>query len=106
MRPTLYRLSQPSISVGTPNRVSSWSPQKPNRTKKNVARTWFASSPLVNIASVAEWLRRQTQVLVLFEGVSSNLTGCITLLAFFSLQLMGMEFLDGTQGNDWRVGWL
>jgi hypothetical protein len=27
-------------------------------------------------ASVAEWLRRQTQVLVLFEGVSSNLTGC------------------------------
>jgi hypothetical protein len=30
---------------------------------------------------VAEWLRRQTQVLVLFEGVSSNLTGCI--VAFF-----------------------
>ena len=27
-------------------------------------------------ASVAEWLRRQTQVLVNFVGVSSILTGC------------------------------
>ena len=32
-------------------------------------------------ASVAEWLRRQTQVLVNFVGVSSILTGC----NFFSL---------------------
>ena len=34
---------------------------------------------LLRLASVAEWLRRQTQVMVLFEGVSSNLTGCIVV---------------------------
>jgi hypothetical protein len=38
---------------------------------------------------VAEWLRRQTQVLVLFEGVSSNLTGCTFVL------------LSGVELNKW-----
>ena len=34
-------------------------------------------------ASVAEWLRRQTQVLVNFVGVSSILTGCTFLKGEF-----------------------
>lgn len=44
-------------------------------------------TPTPCTASVAEWLRRQTQVLVLFEGVSSNLTGCIGCHFFWSLHL-------------------
>ena len=44
-------------------------------------RTW--SVVFFQEASVAEWLRRQTQVLVNFVGVSSILTGCIFLKFHF-----------------------
>ena len=57
MRPTLYQLSQPS---------KLFYPHSNDEL----------GGILFRPASVAEWLRRQTQVLVLFEGVSSNLTGC------------------------------
>jgi hypothetical protein len=56
---------------------------------KYLCTSWFGQwSPVLKYASVAEWLRRQTQVLVLFEGVSSNLTGC----SFLSLILLFLCF--------------
>jgi hypothetical protein len=50
------------------------------------------ANPTRVLASVAEWLRRQTQVLVLFEGGSSNLPGCILLfLIMYQQKRIGAE---------------
>jgi hypothetical protein len=85
MRPTLYQLSQPSNAWSPPG--SDHSPLSHTRllihegcSAGSCEISWIraCSEPDVckSPASVAEWLRRQTQVLVLVEGVSSNLTGC------------------------------
>jgi hypothetical protein len=68
MRPTLYQLSQPSMT---------WQNHINDRLTVQLQRALRPISS--NLASVAEWLRRQTQVLVLVEGGSSNLPGCMYL---------------------------
>jgi hypothetical protein len=50
---------------------------------------------------VAEWLRRQTQVLVLFEGVSSNLTGCNNF--FWSTVCEYTRFHEHACESSWYV---